>query len=274
MSLFTINSRLCKRDGICVEECPPGIIEIRKKGNFPSPVEKAEEICIRCGHCVAVCPHSALSLKNMKAGDCSPIKKEILPKFESVVEFLKSRRSIRAYEENQVKRETLLTLMNVARYAPSGSNSQPVYWLLIEDKKEVRRLAALVVDWMRLMVKENPEVSVPGRFDRIIQAWDEGKDRIFRNAPHVTVAFGLKTLPAAHPACIIALTYLELAAYAMGLGPCWAGYFMRASQSFSPLIRGLDLPEGHQVFGAMMIGYAKHRYHRIPLRDAPRITWR
>jgi len=32
------------------------------------PVEKAEEICIRCGHCVAVCPHSALSLKNMKAG--------------------------------------------------------------------------------------------------------------------------------------------------------------------------------------------------------------
>ena len=56
MSLFTINSRLCKRDGICVQECPLGIIEIRKKGDFPSPVEKAEEICIRCGHCVAVCP--------------------------------------------------------------------------------------------------------------------------------------------------------------------------------------------------------------------------
>ena len=65
----------------------------------------------------------------------------------------------------------------------------------------------------------------------------------------MVVALGLKTLPAAHPACIIALTYLELAAYAMGLGPCWAGYFMRASQSFSPLIRGIDLPKDHQVFG-------------------------
>ena len=29
MSLFTINSRLCKRVGICVEECPPRIIDDR-----------------------------------------------------------------------------------------------------------------------------------------------------------------------------------------------------------------------------------------------------
>ena len=274
MSLFTINSRLCKRDGVCVEECPPRIIEIRKKGDFPSPVENAEEICIRCGHCVAVCPHGALSLKMMKPEDCSPIRRDILPGFESVAEFLKSRRSVRAYQENQVNRETLLRLMDVARYAPSGSNSQPVRWLLIEDENEVRRLAALVVDWMRRMVSENPEISVPGRFDRIIRAWDAGQDRIFRSAPHVVVAFGLKSVPAAQPACIIALTYLELAAYAMGLGPCWAGYFMRASQSFSPLIQRLDLPEGHQVFGAMMIGYAKHHYHRIPLREEPRILWR
>ncbi len=40
MTHFTINSKLCERDGICVEECPPGIIEIKKKGDFPSPVEK------------------------------------------------------------------------------------------------------------------------------------------------------------------------------------------------------------------------------------------
>ncbi len=92
----------------------------------------------------------------MKAGDCSPIKKEILPKFESVAEFLKSRRSIRAYVDNKVNREILLTLMDVARYAPSGSNSQPVHWLLIEDTEEVRHLAAQVIDWMRSMVKENP----------------------------------------------------------------------------------------------------------------------
>ncbi len=49
MSLFTINPKLCQRDGICVEECPPGIIEMGKKKGFPFSVEKAEETCIRCG---------------------------------------------------------------------------------------------------------------------------------------------------------------------------------------------------------------------------------
>ena len=274
MSLFSIDPKLCERDGICVEECPARIIEIRKEGDFPSPVEGAEEICIHCGHCVAVCPHGALSLKTVGPGDCSPMKREILPGFEGTVELLKSRRSIRAYKESAVKRETLLTLIDAARYAPSGSNSQPVHWLLIEDKAEIKRLAALVVDWMRVVVKETPELAAPGRFDRIVRAWDEGIDRIFRSAPHLAVAFGLKTHPAAQPACIIALTYLELAACAMGLGTCWAGYFMRAIQSFPPLIRALDLPEDHQVFGAMMLGYAKHHYHRIPLRDEARITWR
>jgi nitroreductase len=202
------------------------------------------------------------------------MKREILPGFEGTVELLKSRRSIRAYKESAVKRETLLTLIDAARYAPSGSNSQPVHWLLIEDKAEIKRLAALVVDWMRVVVKETPELAAPGRFDRIVRAWDDGIDRIFRSAPHLAVAFGLKTHPAAQPACIIALTYLELAACAMGLGTCWAGYFMRAIQSFPPLIRALDLPEDHQVFGAMMLGYAKHHYHRIPLRHGPAIIWR
>ncbi len=274
MSLFTVDPKLCKGDGICVEECPVGIIEIRRKGDLPSPAGRAEEICIRCGHCVAVCPHGAFSLGTMSPKDCSPIHKEILPGFEKAAELLKSRRSIRAYREAPVKRETLLTLIDTARYAPSGSNSQPVRWLVIEDRKEVGRLAAWVVDWMKRMVEESPEVAVPAHFDRVIEAWNEGKDRIFRGAPHVIVAFGLKALPAAQPASIIALTYLELAAYAMGLGPCWAGYFMRASQSYPPLLRWLDLPDGHQVFGAMMIGYPKYDYHRIPLRDEPRIIWR
>jgi len=35
----------------------------------------------------------------------------------------------------------------------------------------------------------------------------------------------------------------------------------------------LNLPEGNQIFGAMMIGYPEFEYHRIPLRRT-NITWR
>ena len=36
----------------------------------------------------------------------------------------------------------------------------------------------------------------------------------------------------------------------------------------------LSLPEGHQCFGAMMVGCPGFGYHRLPLRKTPDITWR
>jgi hypothetical protein len=39
------------------------------------------------------------------------------------------------------------------------------------------------------------------------------------------------------------------------------------------LREAVNLPEGHQIFGAMMVGYPKYRYHRIPLRKEPKIAW-
>jgi nitroreductase len=74
--------------------------------------------------------------------------------------------------------------------------------------------------------------------------------------------------------CLIALTYLELAATGMGLGCCWAGFFARAGSTFPPMMNSLPLPEGHICFGAMMVGYPKYNYHRIPERKPPKITWR
>jgi nitroreductase/NAD-dependent dihydropyrimidine dehydrogenase PreA subunit len=274
MTLFTIEREKCRRDGNCVEECPSRIIEIREKGGFPTPVENAEELCIDCGHCVAVCPHGAFRLGKMNPEDCVPIDKKMLHGFEDTEHLLKSRRSIRAYKEDLVDRSILAKLIDVARYAPSGHNRQPVHWLVIERPAEVKHWAGLVIDWMNFMLKEEPEFARSMHFDLAAEAWQKGTDRIFRDAPHVIAAHGLKELSAAQPACIIALTYLELASYGMGVGACWAGYFTRAAASFAPLIEALRIPNDHQIYGALMIGYPKHRYRRIPLRNKPEITWR
>ena len=50
MSLFTIDQKECRRDGLCVAECPAKIIEIIGKEGFPTPVAGAEDLCINCGH--------------------------------------------------------------------------------------------------------------------------------------------------------------------------------------------------------------------------------
>lgn len=71
----------------------------------------------------------------------------------------------------------------------------------------------------------------------------------------------------------IALTFAELAAVSYGLGTCWAGFVMMAARS-EAAAAALRLPAGHKLLGAMMIGYPKVNYHRIPLRAEPQLTWR
>lgn len=274
MSVFSVDDARCNRCGMCVLECPARIIEMRGAEALPSWVETGEELCINCGHCVTVCPLRAVNLDTMKAEDCAPIKKELLPTTEQVEHFLKSRRSIRAYKEKPVPREVLAKLIDIARYAPSGTNSQPVQWLVIEDQTEVNRLAGLVVDSMRSAIKAAPDIAAALHFDLMVSAWDLGIDVILRGAPHVIVAHAHKDLPLADQNCYIALTYLELAAYSLGLGACWAGWLQMVMTSYPPMIEALQLPEGHVSMGAMMIGYPKYRYSSIPLREEPAIIWR
>lgn len=274
MSLFTIDREKCKRDGVCAQECPLGIIAMHGENGFPSSVKGAESLCINCGHCMAVCPKGALSLKTMSPVDCTPVPGDGFVSPEQAAGFLRSRRSIRTYLEKAVERGLIQGLIDIASYAPSGHNAQPVSWLVIEDRSEVLRLSGYVVDWMRYMIKEKPEMAAPLHLDLVVGSWERGEDRICRGAPHVILAYAPESLPTAPSACTIALTYLELAAYSMGLGACWAGYFNVAAMFYPPMKQALNLPQGYQCYGAMMIGYPKYRYRRIPLRNKPSITWR
>lgn len=273
MSLFIVNPEKCKGDGICADQCPTRVICFNGKGTFPQPAANAKAVCLDCGHCVAVCPQGALSLKTMSAGRCKTVKKELLPSADQVQHFLESRRSIRNFKEMPVGKETINKILDIANYAPSGHNTRPVNWLVIYDRQEVKRLAAMVIDWMRSMLQENPQIARQLSMDNVITTWESGYDRITRSAPHIIIAHGMKKLVTAQPASTIALSYLELAAYSLGLGACWAGFFGTAAAAYAPLKNELNLPEGHHCFGAMLIGFPKYQYHRIPLREAPKITW-
>ncbi len=274
MALFTVDPKKCKRDGLCVAECPGLLIEIIGEEGFPTPIAEAEELCINCGHCVSICPQGALSLKTMSPKDCLTVRKELSLSPEQAEQFLRSRRSIRSYKKKQIPHDLLTRVIEIARFAPTGGNTQPVHWLVIEDTQEVKRLTGLVVDWQRTLVQEGTDDLLRTRMERIVNAWDEGIDRICRNAPHLIVAHGPASLPATQSSCTIALTYLELAAISFGLGTCWAGYFNTAANSYPPLLEALALPQDHLPFGAMMIGYPKYNYQRIPPRNKPPITWR
>ncbi len=114
MSLFTIDQEKCKRDGICASECPAKIITPPDKESFPVLVEGGEALCINCGHCVAVCPHGAFSLKTLGPDECTPVRRDLLPTAAAVDHLVRARRSIRTYVDKPVERELLQSLLETA----------------------------------------------------------------------------------------------------------------------------------------------------------------
>ncbi len=274
MSLLTVDREKCQRDGICVEICPARLIELKDKDAYPAPIDGGDKLCISCGHCVAVCPHGAMSHAVMKPEQCPPVNEDWVFGPEQLEHFLRYRRSIRNYKKKRVAREVLTKLINIARFAPSGHNLQPVKWLVIYEGDEVQRMAGFVIDWMRYLIKEDSPLVAAMNLNRVVSFWEKGHDPICRNAPHVIVAHAQKDDRTAPVASTIALTYLELSAVAFGLGACWAGYFNAAANLWPPMQKELGLPEENISFGAMMVGHPKFKYYRLPLRNDAEIMWR
>lgn len=284
-TLFRIDKETCNRDGICKEVCPVDVIDLLADG-CPHPSADAEEVCIRCGHCLAVCPTGSFYHRDMDKEKCPPVQPALHPTPEQSEYFLRQRRSIRAYTKKAVPRDLLQKLIETARYAPSGHNSQKVKWCVFGRREELQKLSALTVDWMRWVIDFLPERAAELHFERRVKQWENGKDGILRGAPVLIVAHGEKETPALPPGYVpemdnqtapldyaIALTYLELAAAGLGLGACWAGYVYKAANLYPPMHNALGLPEGHQCFGAMIVGYSKFGYKLLPLRNPPVITW-
>ena len=274
MSLFFVDEEKCDRDGICVAECPARIIELNKTDPVPVPVELAEERCINCGHCVAVCPQGAFSHRDLSPDQCMPIKEEWELGPEQAEQFLRSRRSIRSYKNQSVERSKLEKLIHIASCAPSAANQQPWRWLVIEDSSELRRLIGFIIEWMRGVLKENPQEAEDRGFLRILNAWENGEERICRGAPHIIIAHSHEDWPWGLQDCTLAMEYIELLAPSLGLGTCWGGYFYSAINQYPPLYQALSLPSGHLVHGVMMVGYPIYKYKRLPQRNEPKVIWR
>ena len=261
---FYADSEKCNRCKICVEVCPIRIIEMRV-GHSPEWIEGGGLICLNCGHCIAVCPKAAVSLTTMTSQQCPPVQKELFPSFEQMSHAFRSRRSIRAFKDEQPDKEMLVRLLTAANYSATGSNSQGVDWLILVGK-DVSMLADLTAEYYRSLEGKGPKY-----MNQILGAWDSGIDTICRSAPAAVIAHGPGRNNRNY---LLAMTQLSLLAPTLGMGTCWAGFVMGAAENWHAMHEFLNLPEGHACHGAIMIGYPKFEYLRLPLRNDTTILWR
>jgi nitroreductase/NAD-dependent dihydropyrimidine dehydrogenase PreA subunit len=275
MGLLKIDEKKCKKDGICVRECPAAIIQLPAHDGYPDIVPGGEGMCLVCGHCVAVCPHGALSHSEVPIEKSPRIKKELMINERQAVQFLRSRRSIRLYQDKPVEKEKVQRLIEVARYAPTGGNSQLVEWLVLSDRSEIHKMASLTAEWLRQLLQDNPRLAAARPYmPRVVAAWDAGNDSVLRNVPVLIVASAPMEAVNGMVDLALALSYLDLLAPTMGLGTCWAGLLQGALLASPPIKETLGIPKQHPHHYPMMLGYPKVKHYRLPERKLPKVTFK
>jgi len=264
MSIITLNEEKCIKCGLCIKECPSYVLKMGEKG--PEEIEGTN--CIACGHCVAVCPSCAID--NIKTPLVNQVDLKDYSKLdgEKAEYFLRSRRSIRSYKEKSVSREELTKLVNIARFAPTGSNMQGISFVVIDDRELVDKAIKLTIELM----EKSP---FKDRLKKLISSYKEGGvDMVFRGAPNIILAISDKDFSRGRENSIFSLTYLELYAPSIGLGTCWAGFFeIFALAKNSPMNKLFNIPANKKITGAVMVGYPKYSYKRLVDRNPLEVTF-
>ena len=292
---ITIDTDVCKKDGICTRVCPKGIFVQREKLTIPELI--AEETCIACGHCVAVCPQGVISHSEFPATTTRAIRFEQMPTTDQVLELLKSRRSIRAFRDKPLAKDTLETIIDGARFAPSGHNSQSTEFLVVQDSAVLNQVSALVIEYLKFEIKRfsNPIFrtmallaaresaesglhEIPG-FKEKIRLFESGADPILNDAPVLLAFHAPRTDGYGDVNAQLALQNASLVAHALGIGHFYTGWVIAPCRA--PMARAwnrrmpdlLGIPAENNLYGALALGHPMPKFKNIIERKPARISW-
>ena len=160
---------------------------------------------------------------------------------------IKARRSVRAFLPGQIKDEELKAILEAGVHAPSGQNTQPWFFTVLQNQGLIDKVNDWIIDEAKYV--QNPKA-------REIAATPNAA--IFRKAPTVIIVSGDKADPLVREDCSCAAQNMMLAAEAVGLGSCWICYvgYLANRESLETTYRAeLKIPVGYVPFFGLTIGY-------------------
>lgn len=171
-----------------------------------------------------------------------------------VLQNILTRRSARAYSEKQISDEDLELILEAARHAPSGGNSQSWHFTVIQNKEKLQKLNALVKEsFKNLVVDENTYRS---KINGKISSQNENY-KFYYGAPTLILVSNDRNYPNAMADCAVSLQNIFLAAHSLGLGSCWINQiaWFCDEPDMRKALTEFGIPENYVVCGAAAIGY-------------------
>ena len=263
---FTIDHDLCLQCGDCADDCPYHIIDMTS--GLPALNPARVHHCIGCQHCLAVCPTGALSIFGLDPRESLPLP-ESLPTREQTAALLRGRRSVRRFGSKSLPPEEIDFLLRTVANAPTGKNRRQSLVTLIDDPAVMDALRRRTMAALGRVVAERRLPREFCYFRHVVKAWDQGRDIIFRNAPHLLTVSAPATEDSAPADILIAMTSFELLASSAGIGVLWNAMI---PQVFSLIpeedMNGLlGIPADHVRGPFLLFGRPAVRYYRTVQRD-------
>ena len=185
--------------------------------------------------------------------------------YDAFLELLKTRRSIRAFTDEPVSDEDVQKVLEAARWAPSGANSQPWEFIVIRDQATKDQMAVWAVNQQHLV--HEAELTRPEEL-RWASAARPVSDPVFKTTPVLILVIGDPRVSKSFPlltyverkeenlisALASAFSYMTLAASSLGLGSHWAS--LVAATYPSAMIRDLlGIPDGYCIYDMLGLGH-------------------
>lgn len=167
------------------------------------------------------------------------------------IQDLKERRSIRSYQEQQIKDEELEAILEAGAYAATGAGKQSPVMVAVQDPQTVAKLSKM-------------NAKVIGNMDM----------DPFYGAPTVVVVLADKSIPTYVEDGSVVIGKLMNAAHAVGVGSCW---IHRAKETFESeegkeLLKEWGITGDYAGVGNCILGYTKGDYPEAKARKSGYIT--
>lgn len=178
-----------------------------------------------------------------------------------IIECIKSKRSIRNYEERPISNEDINQLIELGTMASTGSGMEPWAFLVIKNREEIENWSEKI----KTHIRENIEIFP---YMQQYESWlTNPKFSVFNNAGTLLVIYGNTASHWYVYDCTLAAGNIMLAAHSKGIGTCWIGFaeYMFNTDEFK---KQYGVPLDYNVVCPLSMGYTKGTA-KPPVRKPP-----
>jgi len=264
--IFEVDAAKCRRCGACVRDCAFRALRAEAGG---MPKMAFPDRCMKCQHCLAVCPFGAVTFDGRRPEDSVPAKGLELPGAASVENWLRTRRSVRRFSGEDVDQETLDRVLKVLGNSPTGCNARALTFTCVPTREAMDRFRG---DFIKAIEAHRDGTKLLPRWLAVpaIKLRNGGEDMFFRGATGLLVVSSDETCPGVttpREDVTIACANFELLANANGISTCWCGFLSLVQKEVPELLEATVGLRRTTPFYAVLFGRGAVRYPRGVQRD-------